>query len=84
MSNCQIPHIYVFTPCTSTSRQIRENQIKKWNVCPRLVVLVPPVAAARAGSVCVQGDYTSLDLTSPHWSGEGGGGSQGFSLRKSS
>ena len=82
MSNCQIPHIYVFTPCTS--RQIRENQIKKWNVCPRLVVLVPPVAAARAGSVCVQGDYTSLDLTSPHWLGEGGGGSQGFSLRKSS
>ena len=71
MSNCQIPHIYVFTPCTSTSRQIRENQIKKWNVCPRLVVLVPPVAAARAGSVCVQGDYTSLDLTSPHWLGGG-------------
>ena len=37
------------------------------------VVPVPsPVAAARAGSVCVRGDYCSLDLTSPHWSGGGG------------
>ena len=48
------------------------------------VVPVPsPVAAARAGSVCVRGDYCSLDLTSPLTGlGEGGMGGSGIQSEK--
>ena len=49
-----------------------ENQIKKWNVCPQLVVLVPPVAAARAGWRVRARRLLQLRSDFPsHWSGGG-------------